>query len=73
MKGSASFADTKEKIIAQSNAKAISKSVEMLVIEIDQQKYKEYVSTRLVSPNETQLHRRMETLSTNSNDKRTPV
>lgn len=41
---------TDEKIVAQSDIKKIGNTVEILVVEVDQQKYDEYVSSRLVSP-----------------------
>lgn len=35
----------RQEIVAQSNAKKIGETVKMLVIEIDQQKYKDYLSS----------------------------
>lgn len=46
--------------------------MEILVIEVDQQIYEEYLSSRSVSPAKIWLHRHYETLITYSNNKRTP-
>lgn len=35
---------TKQEIVAQSDVKKIGETVEMLVVEVDQQKYEEYLS-----------------------------
>lgn len=59
---------TDEKIMAQSDTKEIGRSMEILIVEVDQQRYEEYLSSRLVSPAKTWLYHHLKTLSMSSND-----
>lgn len=45
---------TEQEIVEQSDAKKIRRTIDMLVIEIDHQKYEEYLSSGLVNLTEMQ-------------------